>query len=349
MGRVVIELTNRCNLSCDHCFTGRHGGSDDLPLEILQKVLAEGKSCGFDELSFTGGDPTVHANFPEVLRLTCEAGYEFGFVTNGWNFTTIYPRILPYLRKIKVITFSLDGASENSHDSLRGKGSFRRVMQAMSVCVVERIPFTVNMVVTANNREEVEAMAHLATKLGSRGLRFGHLMPSTITTLKGFDLSPWERKVVEAEINDLKGRHPIPIAMAPGFHTTSLFPCAPLNMNELNIDCKGNLTKCCHLSGHGAGVGQGDVIGSLWDVSFTEAFDKLVAENSHFRELKLKHMRSGEFQDSDFFPCWYCSVYYKKVEWLKSFNGHPWSELIWDDNSSDILGQERAPAPVNET
>ena len=70
MGRVVIELTNRCNLSCDHCFTGRHGGSDDLSLEIFQKILDEAKTCGFDELSFTGGDPTVHANFPEVLVST---------------------------------------------------------------------------------------------------------------------------------------------------------------------------------------------------------------------------------------------------------------------------------------
>lgn len=63
MPRIVIELTNRCNLSCQHCFTGRHGGDTDFPLDILQKVLDEAKGCGFDVLAFTGGDPTVHAKF----------------------------------------------------------------------------------------------------------------------------------------------------------------------------------------------------------------------------------------------------------------------------------------------
>ena len=335
MGRIVIELTNRCNLSCQHCFTGRHGGSDDLPLPTLQKILDQAKDSGFDHLSFTGGDPTVHARFPEVLRMTSEADYEFSFVTNGWNFTTIYPCLLPYRANLKVITFSLDGATEEMHDTLRGQGSYRRVMKAISVCVVKRIPFTFNMVVTAHNRHELELMAQTATRLGSRGLRFGHLMPELTTTLQGFDLSPWERKLVEAEIVELNGRFPIPIGMAPGYHTTSLFPCAPLQMQEINIDCKGNVTKCCHLSSHGGGVGQGDVAGNLNDMSFTEAYLKLVEENEQFHQLKIGHLRSGNFKDSDFFPCWYCEVYYRKVDWLKKFKGHPWSELI----------QERDPSP----
>jgi MoaA/NifB/PqqE/SkfB family radical SAM enzyme len=43
MARLVIELTNRCNLRCLHCFTERHAGTDDLPLAILDTVLHEGK------------------------------------------------------------------------------------------------------------------------------------------------------------------------------------------------------------------------------------------------------------------------------------------------------------------
>ena len=46
MARIVVELTNRCNLKCQHCFTGRHGGNDDLPLNILRRILDEAKSWG---------------------------------------------------------------------------------------------------------------------------------------------------------------------------------------------------------------------------------------------------------------------------------------------------------------
>ncbi len=84
------------------------------------------------------------------------------------------------------------------------------------------------------------------------------------------------------------------------------------------------------------------------DVSFTEAYDRLVEENERFHEVKIKHLRSGKFQDSDFFPCWYCSVYYKKVGWLKSFRGHPWSELIGDPTRSAADSPELASAPVGE-
>ena len=330
MSRIVIELTNRCNLSCQHCFTGRHGGDTDFPLDIFQRVMDEAKGCGFDDLSFTGGDPTVHGGFPEVLRMAGEAGYKYSFVTNGWNFATIYPRILDYLKEASVITFTLDGATEETHDRLRGKGSFRRVMKAMSVCVVEDIPFTINNDVSAHNRDQLEEMAQLATQLGSRGLRFRHHRPNIITTLQGFDLSPAERKAVEAEIHNLQPTFPIPIVIAPGFHTTSLFPCAPLQMTEINIDCNANVTKCCHLSGHGDGVGENDIAGNLKVTSFTELYRKLVADNNEFRQCKLDHLRNGEFKDSDFFPCWYCSVHFKKIDWLKGFKNHPWAGLMGD-------------------
>lgn len=330
MGKIVIELTNRCNLSCQHCFSGRHGGRDDLPLAVLRRVLAEAKENGFDHLSFTGGEPTIYRHFAEVVRLTYEAGYGFSFNSNGWNFRTIYSRLQPYRAQLAVITFSLDGASEATHDRLRGKGSYRRVMQAISVCVVEEIPFTINMVVTAHNRHEVSQMAHLATRLGSHGLRFGHLMPAPITTAQDFDLSPWERKLVEAEIWQLRQKYPIRIAIAPGYHTTNLFPCAPLHLQEINIDCHGNLTKCCHLSGQCDGMEQGDIIGNLKQMSFSEAYQRLVQENEQFHQKKKAHLASGTFQDADFFPCWYCSNYYRKVDWLKTVKDHPWANLIWE-------------------
>ncbi|MCB0212141.1 MAG: radical SAM protein [Anaerolineae bacterium] len=330
MRRIVIELTNRCNLKCQHCFSGRHGGRDDLPMDILCHILNEAHQNGFDFLSFTGGDPTVYRHFAKAVRLTAEAGYQFGFNTNGWNFPTIYSQLTPYRDKLAVITFSLDGATEATHDQLRGRGSFRRLMQAVSVCVVEELPFSFNMVVTAHNRHQLGPMAQLATRLGSRGLRFGHLLPSPLTTDQGFDLSPLQRKQVEAEIWDLARQYPISMAMGPGYHTTDLFPCGPLNLQEINVDCHGNITKCCHLSGHGDSVGQGDIFGNLHDERFSHIYQRLVRENEQFRRRKKEHLSAGSFQDTDFSPCWYCSNHYQKVGWLRHYAQHPWGDALWD-------------------
>ena len=86
MPRIVIELTNRCNLSCGHCFDERHAATGDLPLEILEKVLREGKGCGIEQVSFTGGEPTIHRRFKDIIQRVAEAGYQFSFVSNGVSF-----------------------------------------------------------------------------------------------------------------------------------------------------------------------------------------------------------------------------------------------------------------------
>lgn len=336
MLKLVLELTDRCNLHCQHCFSGRHGGRTELDVNLIERILGEARTVGFTAVSLTGGEATIHRQFLPIVDAICSAGYTFSINSNGWNFVKLYPKLLPYREQLRTITFSLDGATTPIHDEVRGQGSFRRVLQAMSVCFIQQIPFGINMVVTAHNRHEVAAMVTLATTVGAQALRFGHLMPVVETTDRGWDLSPWERKVVETEIWQLRASAALPITMAAGSYTTDLFPCAPLNGQSANIDCQGNLTKCCVLSGHGEGVGTGDIIGNLYEMSFTAAWEQVLAENERFRAAKVAHLRSGTWQDTNFFPCWYCSNHYGKVDWLATRPQHAWQPLLWvpDDEAA---------------
>jgi MoaA/NifB/PqqE/SkfB family radical SAM enzyme len=327
MSSVVVELTNRCNLSCSHCFVGRHGGSDNLPIEILETVLSEAPSFGFDRVSFTGGEPTLYRWFGDAVRLTAQAGLRFGIVTNGWSFARAYPQLLEFRDALELVVFSLDGATATTHDGLRGEGSFRRVLQAVSVCVAQGIPFGLNTVVTAHNRHELPRLVDLGSTLGAVAVRLCHLMPSPLTTAQRADLSPRERHAVEEEVQRLAGDSAVPVLMAPGFFTEDLFPCGPLQMEEINIDVHGNLTKCCHLSGHGNGTGQADVVGNLAEMSFADAYQLLRTDNDRFHEAKLAHFAEN-LVDTDYFPCWYCSLFFEKLDWLAEVPGHPWGELI---------------------
>jgi hypothetical protein len=93
------------------------------------------------------------------------------------------------------------------------------------------------------------------------------------------------------------------------------------------------LTKCCHLSGHGDGAGTGDVIGDLHVIGFAQALRHLEAENEQFQRAKLAHLADGSFQDTDFFPCWYCTNHYNKLGWLQKYESHPWQAHIWQSAS----------------
>ena len=314
MARLVIELTNRCNVRCQHCFEERHAATGDLPLEIFEKVLSEGRGCGIDHLAFTGGEPTIHRRFAEIVSRVCETNYTFSFVSNGMNFPHVYPLLLLHRQWFTGVTFSLEGACEETHDMLRGKGSYRHVMQAASICVVKDMPFTFNMVLTAHNRNEVAEMIWLAERLGSGGVRFAHLMPTSETALHGLDLSPQERRKVEAEIWGLQKSAAVPVGMAPGYFSESpFFPCAPLELKEFNLDYRGNLTLCCHLSGY-SGVNQGtDVMGNLDEVGLAEACERFHQNVATYLADKHDKVNRGEFTELDHFPCLYCVKYLDKV------------------------------------
>ena len=314
MARVIVELTNRCNLRCRHCYPERHAATGDLPFAILERLLREGKACGIDHLCFSGGEPTIHRQFRAIVERVCEADYTFSFVSNALNFRTIVPLLKDRRHWFRGVTFSLDGARETTHDRLRGRGSYRQVMRAATMCVFNDLPFTFNMVLTTQNRTEVDELVRLGAQLGGRGVRFGHLMFTPSTYAEGLDLSPAERRDVERQIWQLKKNAPVYVGMAPGYYSESpFFPCAPLELEEFNVDYRGQLTLCCHLSGYGGANSGNDVIGSLCDISLAEACRRFRERVGVYLAEKRARVHQGAFSELDHFPCWYCVKYMEKV------------------------------------
>ena len=316
--RMVVELTNRCNLSCGHCFEERHADTGNLPAGIFEKVLHEAHSCNIDHFSFTGGEPTLHPRFPEIVCQLSDAGYTFSMVSNGSTFGHIYPLLAEHRARFSGVTFSLDGAREEVHDRLRGRGSYRQVMRAISICVVRNLPFTLNMVITSQNRSQVKEMTELATRLGSGGVRFGHLMPNPETELRCLTLSPEQRRETEREIWRLQRTASVPVGMAPGYYSSSpFFPCGPLELQEVNLDYRGNLTLCCQLSGYGNEAPPTDVIGNLGQMTLKEARLEFEAKGQTYLREKRSRVDRGDFGELDSFPCLYCVQYLDKVSHVK--------------------------------
>jgi len=349
MARLVIELTNRCNLRCQHCFDARHAATGELPLAMIERVLREGHGCGIDHLAFTGGEPTLHRQFPVIVERVYAEAYTYSLVSNGVNFPQIALLLLRSRPSFKGVTFSLDGAREATHDRLRGQGSYRQVMRAASLCIMQDLPFTLNMVLTAHNRDEVAEMVKLAARLGSAGVRFGWLMPTPATAARGLDLSPDERRAVEAAIRRLQSDAPVAVGMAPGYFSASpFFPCAPLEREEYNLDYQGNVTLCCQLSGYAGGTPGTDVVGNLHELSLAEAVDRFHQRVAMYLADKWNKVSRGEFKRLDHFPCWYCVQYLNKVPDLTRVRHHPWAHApaaTWEETSDGDVGSPGATAP----
>ena len=69
MKSIVLELTSYCNLKCIHCFEGRHSNEGHIDFGIIKKIVNDAQQFGFDNISFTGGEPTIHPVFEQIVKL----------------------------------------------------------------------------------------------------------------------------------------------------------------------------------------------------------------------------------------------------------------------------------------
>jgi len=318
--KLIFELTNLCNFSCTHCIRDEDGQPSFLPTSVVAKVLAETQAYRSVTLvAFTGGEPTLHPELEEILRSVTEYGHRFSLVTNGWQFVShTFARLQPYLASCAQVTFSLDGATEETHDKLRRRtGSYRRVMQGVALCRHHGIPVHLNMVVTRANRSELEAMAVLASRLGCDALFYGHCQPTPDAVAADLVLNAAERLEVEKEIAELQRLLQLRILLAGDHYEESRFyQCSQLQMREFNIDYRGYLTACCTLSNYRGGTPDTDVIADLAEVSFFEAHQRLLSRIAEINREKIERLASSSVEEKDHFICTHCLEHYGKYSRL---------------------------------
>jgi MoaA/NifB/PqqE/SkfB family radical SAM enzyme len=317
--KLIFELTNRCNFSCVHCIRAEDEPHDYLPVTIVDKVLREVQAYQpVNLVAFTGGEPTLHPQFADIVELVATQGYRVTFVTNGWNFLQTLAKIQAWKSSIESVSFSLDGATETTHDTLRRQpGSFRRLMQAISLCHVHSIPVHLNMVVTRANRDELEAMAILAGRLSCAALGYGHCQPTPDALTADLVLNARERRDVETDIAALQQMLTMPIVLAGDHYTASGFAqCPQLQMQEFNIDYRGYLTACCTLSSYRGGTPETDVLADLHQVSFVEAHRRLITKIAEINREKLEQLDSHAPTEAEQFLCTHCLLHYQKVPQL---------------------------------
>lgn len=137
---VGLQLTNRCNLRCAHCFqwggTGGHhylptaAQRADLDFEIVRKVFAATRAVRSDVYVW-GGEPLVYGQFGDFLDLLTEDPRWTVVCTNGIGLERHLARALPVSHNL-VFLISLDGFA-SANDAIRGEGTFERTMASVDL------------------------------------------------------------------------------------------------------------------------------------------------------------------------------------------------------------------------
>lgn len=180
------HVTARCNRTCPHCLRRTPGQpTTDLPpeqcLRILESFLAFARETDRDaEVEFSGGNPLLREDFPELLRRAGDAKRS-GLVRNIrilGNPETLDDALVARLRDAGVDDFvvSLDGL-EAANDRMRGPGSFQAGLRGIRALVKGGIPTGVKFTLVRDNAQQVADVFRLAVKEGARHFGMGPLIP----------------------------------------------------------------------------------------------------------------------------------------------------------------------------
>ncbi|HUD38488.1 MAG TPA: mycofactocin radical SAM maturase [Streptosporangiaceae bacterium] len=172
------ELTYACNLSCVHCLSssGRRD-SRELSTAECMAVIDELERMGVFYVNVGGGEPTVRPDFAELVDYAVAHRVGVKFSTNGIKISPAMASRLAGSDYVDV-QISLDGATEEINDAVRGAGSYRTAVAAMSNLAGAGFRgFKLSVVVTRQNVGQLDAFAALARRYGAQ-LRLTRLRPA---------------------------------------------------------------------------------------------------------------------------------------------------------------------------
>jgi radical SAM protein with 4Fe4S-binding SPASM domain len=124
--KALVQITERCNLHCAHCFVSATKDGDTMELgDVERHVVPQLARARVTRITLTGGEPFAHPDPIGVARLFREAGMSVGFCTNATLTGAGQIDALVALGGVHV-NVSLDGFAESSHGRFRGnRASFQ--------------------------------------------------------------------------------------------------------------------------------------------------------------------------------------------------------------------------------
>ena len=234
--RVVgVEITGRCQLRCRHCFNrSGPGNPHELSLTVVDKLLDEMQIWDVNHLRISGGEPTCHCQFQEIVAACQERGISIALNTHG-----VYSGImLEYLKTAPIDLFliSVDGLEANN-DAIRGKGVFRRAVHSCKKLHWAGQRVMIGFHIGRVNRADVRGLITLAAEIGV-DIKLSPIRPlgRVIEELPNVVIPSRSYLEVVIEVNELRHKFPH-IKIVSDFDILN-------NAPDKAVQCDQNLASC---------------------------------------------------------------------------------------------------------
>lgn len=176
---VVWNVTQRCNLKCVHCYANAKNIAFNNELSLSEgKILIDDLAeFGVPVMLFSGGEPLIREDLPEIAAYAVKKGMRAVISTNG---TLITPQNAQTLKDIGLsyVGISLDGMEE-TNDRFRGvKGAFKLALKGIENCKKAGIKVGLRFTINKSNAGQIPEIFKLLEEMDIPRVCFYHLVYS---------------------------------------------------------------------------------------------------------------------------------------------------------------------------
>ncbi len=158
-----VYLTDACNLHCRYCFNWDQAEAPRIPLDNVCAILEAAYRENNRYVSITGGEPFLYKPIFEVLDCAHGLGYWITILTHGGLLDEERIRRLRQYWRLRV-RISVDGPDRQTHDALRGAGTFDTTMSRIDWLVRGGINVGLGVTVSEHNVARVQDVLRLCVE-----------------------------------------------------------------------------------------------------------------------------------------------------------------------------------------
>lgn len=173
LGRLDMELTERCNNDCIHCCINLPEDDPakcrEMTTEKVKAVLSEAASLGCLTVRFTGGEPLLREDFQELYLFARRLGLKVLLFTNARLITSEIADLLARVPPKELVEVTVYGMTRESYEAVsRSKGSYDQFWRGLALLQEGKIPFVVKGALLPPNREEMDQFEEWAATVMGR-------------------------------------------------------------------------------------------------------------------------------------------------------------------------------------
>jgi MoaA/NifB/PqqE/SkfB family radical SAM enzyme len=161
-----IEVTNKCNERCVHCYIPHNKKNIELSYDAIESLLYQLKDMGTLKITLSGGEFFLHSDCIRILKKVRELDFSYRILS---NVTMLNDEILKVLKETnpRIIQISLYSMNSVEHDSITHlPGSFERTLHAIDLLKQNDIPIEISCPVMDINYKSYKNVLSFAKSQG---------------------------------------------------------------------------------------------------------------------------------------------------------------------------------------